>query len=164
MTDKVDIQKVLSKTNKPYDVTIKASDACLYSLTIGFQQDPLNKDHLKFSYENDDSFQPFPTNALTVCHRGPFSTGDFDVPGIPPFNPMMLLHGEEEITVHKPLEIDTKYTVSEKLVDFQDKGKGGLLIIDSLIKNEKGELQSVVRTSLFIRGAGGFGHKGTIKS
>jgi hypothetical protein len=77
---------------------------------------------------------------------------------------MMLLHGEEELTVHKPLQIDTKYTVSEKMADFQDKGKGAVLIIDSLIKNEKGELQSVVRTSLFIRGAGGFGHKGTVKS
>jgi hypothetical protein len=118
MTEKVDIQKVLSFVQKPYEVTLKAGDACLYSLSIGFQQDPTNKDHLKFSYENADHFQPFPTNALTVCHRGPFADGDFDVPGIPTFNPMMLLHGEEEITVHKPLQIDTKYTVSEKMADF----------------------------------------------
>jgi hypothetical protein len=54
MTDKVDIQKVLSFVQKPYDVTLKAGDACLYSLSIGFQQDPLNKDHLRFSYENAD--------------------------------------------------------------------------------------------------------------
>lgn len=46
-----------------------------------------------------------------VCHRGPFAGGDFDVPGIPPFNPMQLLHGEETITIEKPLKVDTKYVI-----------------------------------------------------
>lgn len=53
-----------------------------------------------------------------MCHRGPFAAGNFDIPGMPSFNPMMLLHGEEEITIHNPLKIDTKYTVDEKIVDF----------------------------------------------
>lgn len=36
-------------------------------------------------------------------------------------------------------------------------------MFDSEIKDDKGELQSVVRSSLFVRGLGGFGYKGTIK-
>lgn len=124
----------------------------------------MDTSHFRFTYENDENFAPFPINAVTVCHRGPFADGDFSVPGLPAFNPMMLLHGEEEITVHAPLMADTKYTVHEKIADVQDKGKGGLLIFDSeIFETETKKLQSVVRSSLFVRGLGGFGHKGTIK-
>lgn len=124
----------------------------------------MDTSHFRFTYENDENFAPFPINAVTVCHRGPFADGDFSVPGLPAFNPMMLLHGEEEVTIHAPLMVDTKYTVKESIADVQDKGKGGLLIFDSEIyETETNKLQSVVRSSLFVRGLGGFGHKGTIK-
>ena len=49
--------------------------------------------------------------------------------------------------------------------DFQDKGKGALLILDNEIRDaETNELCVTVRMSLFIRGIGGFGYKGTIKT
>lgn len=92
---KVDIELALSYKQTPYEVELQNNDAILYALGIGFQQDAMNEKHFKFTYENADGFQAFPTNAVTVCHRGPFADGDFDVPGIPAFNPMMLLHGEE---------------------------------------------------------------------
>ena len=91
----VDVQKALTFKQEPYEVTLTNKDAILYALGIGFQQDSMNSNHYKFTYENADGFCAFPTNALTICHGGPFADGDFDVPGIPPFNPMMLLHGEE---------------------------------------------------------------------
>lgn len=57
-----------------------------------------------------------------------------------------------------------KYTVSEEIADFQDKGKGALLIFDSkIINSETRELHTTVRSSLFVRGIGGFGYKGKIK-
>ena len=78
----------------------------------------MNAKHFKFTYENNEDFQVFPTNAVTVCHRGPFADGDFDIPGVPPFNPMMLLHGEEQVTFEKPLQAGAKYIVEESAVDF----------------------------------------------
>ena len=78
---------------------------------------------------------------------------------------MQLLHGEETITIEKPLKHDTKYVVQEKIVDLQDKGKGAVLIFDAEIREaETKALQSTVRSSLFVRGIGGFGHKGTVKN
>lgn len=78
---------------------------------------------------------------------------------------MMLLHGEEQLTIHEPVKTDTKYIIQEKMVDLQDKGKGGVMIVDSEITDSStNKLQSVTRTSLFVRGLGGFGHKGTIKN
>lgn len=85
------------------------------------------------------------------------------VPGMPEFNLMSLLHGTEEIFIEKPLEAGTKYTVQEHLMDFQDKGSGALLVIDSEVReSETKVLQSTVRSSMFIVGKGGFGHKGFI--
>ena len=112
-----DIAKALTFTQQPYAVQLSSQDVILYSLGIGFLQDPLNKDHMRFAYENADFFGAFPTNSLVVCHRGPFADGDFDIPGIPPFNPMQLLHGEETITIEKPLKHDTKYIIQEKIID-----------------------------------------------
>ena len=160
----VDIPKALSFRQKPYEVELKNSDAILYALGIGFQQDAMNSKHFKFTYENAEDFQAFPLNAVTVCHKGPFAEGDFSVPGIPPFNPMMLLHGEEQVIFAKPLVPGEKYVVEENIVDLQDKGKGALLIFDSkILSAATRELHTTVRSSLFVRGIGGFGHKGTIK-
>lgn len=131
---KMNIELALKFRQKPYEVTLTNNDAILYSLGIGFSRDgPTPKDDLRYTYENADSFQAFPTNSLVVCHRGPFADGDFDIPGVPAFNPMMLLHGEEQLTIHEPIKTDTKYVIQEKMVDLQDKGKGGVMIVDSEI-------------------------------
>ena len=161
----VNIEEALKFRQKPYTVEFKNNDSILYSLGIGFQTDNMNKDHFKYTYENNEDFRSFPTNAVTICHRGPFADGDFNVPGMPAFNPMMLLHGEESVIAHKPLVPGTTYEVQEKIADLQDKGKGALLIFDSELRDiESKELVSTVRSSLFIRGMGGFGYKGTVQT
>jgi len=98
-----------------------------------------------------------------VCHRGRYHAADFNTPGIPPFNPAQSVHGEEHITFVSPLVIGRKYRIEEKIVDLQDKGSGGLMTIDSCIfESETRKLVATLRSSVFIRGIGGFGHKGTI--
>ena len=164
MVEGVNVEQALKFKQAPYEVEFKNNDAILYALGIGFQADPMNSKDYKFTYENAEEFQAFPTNAVTIAHRGPFADGDFAVPGIPPFNPMMLLHGEEQVIFEKPLVPGDKYIVEENIADFQDKGKGALLIFDSkILSAETRELHSTVRSSLFVRGLGGFGYKGKIK-
>ena len=47
----------------------------------------------------------------------------------------------------------------------QDKGSGALMIADSTITEvDSGDVSAIVRSGIFIRGMGGFGHKGTIKN
>ena len=163
--NKVDVPLALKFQQKPYEVTLSNSDVILYALGIGFSHDAMNKEHHRYTYENADSFGAFPTQSLVVCHRGPFADGDFDIPGIPPFNPMQLLHGEETITIEQPFKVDTKYVIQEKMADIQDKGKGGVIMFDAEIREAAtNQLQSTVRSSLFVRGLGGFGYKGTIKN
>lgn len=52
----IDVKKVLSTTWPSYDVKLTNNDLILYALGIGFSQDPLNRDHFKFTYENDGDF------------------------------------------------------------------------------------------------------------
>jgi hypothetical protein len=54
--DTMDIAKVLSTKWPSYDVKLSNNELILYALGVGFSQDPLNKDHFKFTYENDSEF------------------------------------------------------------------------------------------------------------
>jgi acyl dehydratase len=73
------------------------------------------------------------------------------------FNPMMLLHGEQDIVLHKPLPARAKVENSGRLTDVFDKGKGALVVVETETKDENGDLLCTNRFAAFIRGEGGFG-------
>lgn len=155
----IDIPKALQHKYPSYDVTLTNNEMILYALAIGFSKDPLNKDHFKFTYENDENFQAFSTMPAVIAHRQ--SDQIFSIPGFPKFNPMMLLYGEENIEILKPITADVKLRVEERVADISDKGKMTALTEESLIKNkETGETLVRILRTLMIRGVGGFGHKG----
>jgi len=82
-----------------------------------------------------------------------------NVPGLS-FNPMMLLHGEQELVLKKaPLPRSGTLTNHAKISAVYDKGdKGGVLVVDVSTKHqETGEEIAVNRMTVFIRGIGGFG-------
>jgi peroxisomal enoyl-CoA hydratase 2 len=41
--------------------SITVRDAIIYALGIGYSEDPLNKQHLNFTYENSEDFKICPT-------------------------------------------------------------------------------------------------------
>ena len=136
----------------------------MYALGIGFQKDPMNASHFNFTYENADEFQSFPTIAVVMGHRGDLA--DLKVPGVPDFNPLMILHGEEKVEMYSPIEQDTTVVVHETIVDLQDKKKATVMVIQAdIIQKDTNELKAKLYTTLFIRGIGGFGgHKGFYKN
>lgn len=86
--------------------------------------------------------------------------------GFPKFDMNKLLHGEEEITILKPIKGDgTKYRFEFKFLDFQDKGKMTVFIAEKLLKEvESGEVCVRIVNQCVVRDMGGFGFKGTMKS
>jgi acyl dehydratase len=86
------------------------------------------------------------------------------IPGIPDFNPMMILHGEEKVELFSPIEVDSTVVVSESVEDLQDKGKATVIVVKSEIRDkDSNELKARIFMNIFIRGIGGFGRKGTYK-
>ncbi len=88
------------------------------------------------------------------------------MPGLK-FNPMMLLHGEQELRLFGPLASSGRITSHGRASGVYDKGKGALVTFDVESKDEHGTVVAFSRSSVFIRGIGGFGgekYVGTIHS
>eukprot|EP00347_Sterkiella_histriomuscorum_P000094 403377208 len=86
-------------------------------------------------------------------------------PGLPEFNPIMILHGSEEVNIIKPLEPGRKYKVTERAKDVQDKGKMTIVVGESVVSAAENDqdIYAVVTGQTIIRGLGGFGFKGATK-
>ena len=110
-----DIKKAIGHKWKSYEVPVTNKDIILYSLGIGFQEDPLKKGDYNFTYENAEEFQSFPTMNVIIAHR--MSLEDLTIPGVPAFNPMMLLHGEESLEVFGSIEPGTILVAQDELID-----------------------------------------------
>lgn len=110
-----DLKKAIGTKMVPYEQNITNDSMILYALGLGFQKDPLKAEHFNFTYERADEFQSFPTMGVVVAHR--MTLDKLKVDGMPRFNPMMLLHGEESCEIFKPIEPDTTVVVQETLLD-----------------------------------------------
>jgi len=137
---------VIGKKMETGPFTYNEDTVILYALGIG-----AGLDDLPFIYEKD--LKVFPTFAVI-----PFG------PGLLPFvqeaniNVFTLLHGEQKITLHKP--IPTSGTISSVATceSIWDKGdKGGVITLNVESRDEKGELLFENKALLMDRSGGNFG-------
>ena len=112
---------------------------------------------LPLVYENDDKFQVLPTFGVIPPFNAvaPFSMSEL----LPNFSPMMLLHGEQYLEIRQfPIPTETTLVSYPKLVEAQDKGAAGVLVTGSTTKDKKtGKDVFYNESTVFVRGAGGFG-------
>jgi acyl dehydratase len=67
-----------------------------------------------------------------------------------------MLHGEQDVEIHRPLPPETKLSGRSRIADVFDKGKAALVIVELVASDDEGPLYTN-RMSLFLRGEGGFG-------
>jgi len=145
-------------------------DCIIYAFGIGFSRDPMNLDDLYYTNEHkDDEFKVFPTNCTTIANGSKFLESMLECPGLPEFNPMNLLHGEQECHFYKPLRVGQKYQNEAHLSDVADKKKGALLESTGISyeineDGKKGEIACKNISRVFIRQIGGFGFPGKNKA
>jgi acyl dehydratase len=130
-----------------------SKDALLYAVGIGAGQADL-----PFTTENTQNTPQvvFPTFAV-VAGSGTASPGASAMSKIGTFNWAMLVHGSQAITLHRPIPVEAKATVQDKLVAMYDKGKAAVVVTEAEVKLESGEPLWTTRSSAFIRGEGGWG-------
>ncbi|MDH6196944.1 acyl dehydratase [Mycobacterium frederiksbergense] len=126
-------------------------DTLLYALGVG-----AGTDDLAFTTENshDIEQQVLPTYAVIAC--SPFAAAL----QIGTFNFGMLLHGSQEVRLHRPLPAAGKLTVVSEVADIQDKGAGKNAVV--MLRGigtdpDSGEVVAETLTTVVIRGEGGFG-------
>ena len=131
-------------------------DAILYALGVGAPAHWLAPDELKFVHESQPDFQVLPTFAVLFAKRLHELVLGGNIAGIE-FDPMLLVHGEQELRLARPLPRAAVVDSTVKVADIHDKGSGLLLALEVESRDEAGGLLAQARSSMFIRGLGGFG-------
>ena len=130
-----------------------SKDALIYALGVGAgAADPL--DELEFTTENTSGKEQrvLPTMAVVL---GPLG-GAFG--SIGSFNPAMLVHGEEGITLHREIPVEGELEAVSEITGIYDKGKGAVVVTESkAVLVDTGEPLFDTRMSAYIRGEGGWG-------
>ncbi|TPW15570.1 MAG: htdY [Acidimicrobiaceae bacterium] len=130
-----------------------SKDALLYAVGIGAGQADL-----PFTTENtrDVAQVVYPTFAV-VAGSGSASAGASAMSQIGTFNWALLVHGSQAITLHRPIPVEASATTQDRVVAMYDKGKAAVVVIEAEVKLESGEPLWTTRSSVFIRGEGGWG-------
>ena len=126
-------------------------ETMLYALGIGMGRDPLNADELPFVYEN--GLKAIPT-MTTVIGWG--RTATLGRSGI---NYMLVVHGEQRLTMHKPLPAIADVVFDERVTGVFDKGpKGAIILLEREMREQKSNDKICTATATIVaRGDGGFG-------
>lgn len=125
--------------------TYTERDVMLYALGVG-----AGTDELPFTYERD--LKVLPTFGVIPAFPALFAMGT-----AMSVNPMMVLHGEQRIELHRPLPTSGTLTTTPTIRAIYDKGKGALLVVDAETRDAQGTLLCTNTFGAFARGEGGFG-------
>ncbi|KAF8951075.1 hypothetical protein BDZ97DRAFT_1685793 [Flammula alnicola] len=144
-----DAKKVISDP-VPYSYTER--DVILCNLGIG-----ATEKELKWTFEGDDEFSALPT--FGVIPQFPCSAA-IPLDWLPNYNPAKLLHGEQYLNIKGPIPTSGELVSEARLLEVLDKGKAAAVttIIETRDKHT-GNLIFENQSTVFIRGAGGFGGK-----
>ncbi|MCP3990445.1 MAG: enoyl-CoA hydratase [Actinomycetia bacterium] len=131
-----------------------STDALLYALGVGAGMDDPTGAELEFTTENsrDVAQRVLPTMGVVMQASGlPLNElGDINL--------AMLLHGEQGITLHREIPVEGTLASTSTITGIWDKTKGAVVDVEtSSVLVDDGEPLFTTRTSLFLRGEGGWG-------
>ncbi len=148
----IDREKALAAEFQPGEGGYGRDDVILYHLGVGAGLPPTDAGELEYTYEKNLKVLP----SFTTVARSGAQANFFDVPGLE-FNRALMLHGEQEVEIHRPLPPETTLRGHTRIADIYDKGKAALLLLETNVSDPSGEPLYTTRMSLFLRGEGGFG-------
>jgi acyl dehydratase len=138
-------RELAGKKSDPIPFHYHWKDTVLYALGVGAKIDELD-----FLYEGKGP-KVLPTFAVV-----PSFTSMISVAGNLGANPMMILHGEQKIILHRSIPSEAKLQTVSEVKGIYDKGKGALVVVEAKTSDDKGPLFDNI-FSIFVRGEGGFG-------
>ena len=149
----IDIEKALGATLEGPVYSWTDDDVILYHLGIGAGSDPVDPDELRYVYEGD--LQVLPTYATIPPFEMMMSFAFVDGLDI---NLAQVLHGEQETILHDRIPTSGTVTNEGTVTNIFDRGKGALVVMEIVSRLEStGESLFTNRSSIYIKGEGGFG-------
>ncbi len=142
--------EAVGTVGEPYQASWSSKDALLYAVGIG-----AGTSELAYTTENTNTVdqQVFPTFAVVVG----WGAGSA-MRNIGTFNPALLVHGQQSITLHKPLPVKGTASLQERVTAMYDKGKAAVVVTET-VATDAADSQPLFTnvSSAFIRGEGGWG-------
>ncbi len=149
----IDAEKVRGAALPPSTAEWDADRVILYHLGVGAgTRDPTAPAELEYTYERVlkvlPSFGVIPVfGALGALNSLPGVEVDF----------AMLLHGEQDIEIHRTIPSAARIESKGHVAEIWDKGSGALIVLQVETAEVGGEPLFTNRFALFARGDGGFG-------
>jgi acyl dehydratase len=148
----IEPQKALGAKFAPSTSSYEPDDVILYHLGVGAGVPPTDANELEYCYEKN--LKVLPSFGVIPVFSS-MGASLFNVEGLK-FNPALLLHGEQDIEIHRPLPTQAKLESQVRIAGIYDKGKAALVVLE-VKTGEGGSRLFTNRFSLFLRGEGGFG-------
>lgn len=134
------------------------SDVLLYHLGIGAGSRPgdqLSPAALAWTLDGP-GLQVLPSFGVVAPTFHETDPPPLDLPGCD-INLAQVVHGSQSVTVHGPLPTSGTATVSTTLTDVWDKGKAAVIWQEGVARSASGEELWTTRSSIFVKGEGGWG-------
>ena len=149
----IDIDKALGASLEPMTSSWDEDAVILYHLGLGAGSHPTDPGELEYTYEANLKVLPSFVTTTSFAMMAQLAS----VEGLD-FSFAMLLHGEQAIEIHRPVPTSLSGAVhSGRISEIYDKGKGALVILEIETTTPDGERLFTNRSSIFLRGEGGFG-------
>ena len=134
----------------PRETSWRSDDCLLYALGVGAGPADL-------AYVTENSLgvehRALPTMAVVL---GQFDDEVWQAMGTFPW--AMMVHGGQEVVLHRPIPTEGRIVTTHRLANMWDKGKAAVVEVESNAADAgTAEALFTLRTSLFIRGEGGWG-------
>ena len=139
-----------------------SSDVLLYHLGIGAggrRGDNLDPAVLRWTTEHASDghgMQVLPSFGVVAPTFHETEAPSVEMPGVQ-ISLSQVVHGSQSITVHAPIPTSGKATQSTTLTDVWDKGKAAVIWQEATVTSDEGRPLWTTRSSIFVRGEGGFG-------
>ena len=106
--------------SEPVEVSWTSKDALLYAVGIG-----AGHDELAFTTENSNDIRQlvFPTFPVVVGWGRGSAMGSIGT-----FDPALLVHGQQSVTLHRPIPVDGTVTLTSEITGIYDKGKAAVVV------------------------------------
>jgi acyl dehydratase len=138
-------------TSEPFDSSWTSKDALLYAVGVG-----AGVEELAFTTENTANVDQkvFPTFPVVIG----WGRGGGAMAKVGSFNPALLVHGQQAVTLHKPIPPEGTATLTSKVIGIYDKGKAAVVATETqAVDKADGTPLFSTMSSAFIRGEGGWG-------
>lgn len=143
-------------TTEPAEATWTSKDSLLYALGVGAGATDPTGFELEFTTENSDGIEQkaLPTMPVVIS---PDRGGTNPMQLIGEFDWAMLVHGEQSVTLHRPLAVAGTAMLQGKVAAMYDKGKAAVVVLEYEARDPSGDPLWTQTMSAFIRGEGGWG-------